>query len=265
MKFNKIICLPDQRSESVLAGESVCKKYKFIMSGVQDIETIAADGDLIILLGGDGFLLKIAHLMLGRQVCIYGINYGTFGFLLNEKCDVSQLQGLINSSQASLLYPLKINLTNTSGVQKTLFAFNEASLLRETNQVAKMQISIDGQIRLPELVADGVVLSTPAGSTAYNYSVHGSIIPPHSNLLSLCPISPFRPRHWRGALISDTSTVEIKTLENGKRPVSVTADFQFEPSVEIIHATLDKTKPLHLLFNSSLPFHEKILREQFVV
>jgi len=221
---------------------------------------------IIICIGGDGFLLKVIQMFINvPKVSFYGINFGTFGFLLNQQKPANAILTSIQNASKTIIYPLKASVTKTNGMQKDIYAINEISFLRQTNQASNFSITIDGKQRIQELIADGLLVATPAGSTAYNFSVHGPIFAPESSLVSLCPISPFRPRHWRGALISDSSVIEVRVNNTSKRPTNLSSDSSFKTNVEKATIITDKTKPITLLFDKTKPFKDKLLDEQFAV
>ncbi len=185
--------------------------------------------DAVVVLGGDGFMLQTLHAMLdrGRILPAYGLNLGTVGFLMNRNRNPDTLIARIARSKPHHISPLRMRAVTQSGAEHTFCAINEVSLLRETRQTAKIEVTVDDKVRIPELVCDGVLVATPAGSTAYNLSANGPILPLDSNLLALTPISPFRPRRWRGAILPDRSRIRLRVLEEAdKRPVSVVADQQ---------------------------------------
>jgi NAD+ kinase len=220
------------------------------------------DCDVLIALGGDGAMLDALHSVMGRRTPVYGMNYGSVGFLMNEPAEDALLERLGNAER-TVIHPLRAVARNTDGQTFEALAINEVSLLRETRQTAKIRINIDGKERLSELAADGVMVATPAGSTAYNYSAHGPILPLDAQLLALTPISAFRPRRWRGALLRHSSTVRLDVLNAKKRPVSVVADnqeFRDAATVTICEAA-DKT--LTMLFDRGRALDERILLEQF--
>jgi NAD+ kinase len=218
---------------------------------------------VIIVLGGDGFMLKKLHKYLGRPYKIYGVNCGRVGFLMNMP-EENLLPENIRSAQEVTLFPLKAQILTQDGKQKELLAINEVYVLRATHQAAKIRVLVDGVERLNELVSDGAILSTPAGSTAYNLSAHGPIIPMGANLLALTPISPFRPRRWRGALLPAKSKVCWIIEEPSKRPVKAVADFQEVSGVVRIDIMEDRTCPVHLLFDPEHHLEERIIKEQFI-
>jgi NAD+ kinase len=218
--------------------------------------------DIVVALGGDGLMLETLHRFLDREVPIYGMNRGTVGFLMNEYEEKGLMERLERAQRVSL-YPLRMDATDERGRTERALAINEVSLLRETRQAAHIAISVDGVLRLAELICDGVLVSTPAGSTAYNLSAHGPIIPIGAQLLALTPISAFRPRRWRGALLPCSAHVELRVLNPAKRPVSAVADYT--EVRDVVHVTVreDRTKALHLLFDPEHNLEERILREQF--
>jgi NAD+ kinase len=201
---------------------------------------------------------KFAHL----NAAFYGINYGSLGFLLNPKISVNELPLKIKNAAEVKINMLKIQIETDAGTMQS-FAVNEATLFRAGGQVAKIRIFIDGKMRIEELAADGVCLSTPAGSTAYNFSLHGPILPREANLISLCPISPFRPRHFRGALLSFKSEVKFEALSHKSRPVIATADFKHFENVKTLTAGISDKDYIRILFENEDSLKEKILTEQF--
>ncbi len=221
-----------------------------------------AKAEVVVALGGDGFMLQTLHRMLGRQTAIYGMNRGTVGFLLNEYREAGLLQRL-RRAETVRLTPLRMRATNVKGKTVEAFGINEVALLRETRQTAHIAIAVDGQVRLPELACDGVLISTPAGSTAYNLSAHGPILPLGAPLLALTPISPFRPRRWRGAVLPNRARVEFMVLDPAKRPVSAVADFTEVRDVARVVVEEDRSLAFTLLFDPEHNLEERILKEQF--
>ena len=221
------------------------------------------EAEIVVALGGDGFMLETLHRYLDRRIPIYGMNLGTIGFLLNAY----RPEGLLERMRAATrvgLYPLRMKAVRTNGEIHEGLAINEVSIFRETRQAASLGIEIDGVCRMPELVCDGVLVATPAGSTAYNLSAHGPIIPLGANLLALTAISPFRPRRWRGALLPSRSYFAIRVLDPAKRPVSAVADFTEIRDVASVEIWEDRTLSLRLLFDPEHNLEERILKEQFV-
>lgn len=220
------------------------------------------EADVVVALGGDGLMLQTLHRFMGTNKPIYGMNRGTVGFLMNEFHGPDLAQRL-EEAEASVVHPLLMQATDDLGVVTKARAINEVSLLRQSYQVAKMRITIDGRERLGELAADGVLIATPVGSTAYNLSAHGPILPLDATLMPLTPISAFRPRLWRGALLHDTSKVKIDILEAEKRPVAAVADhFELRNIIQVTVA-MDHDTGLILLHDPGHSLNERILREQF--
>ena len=220
------------------------------------------EADVIVALGGDGLMLQTLHAFMGRAVPIYGMNRGSVGFLMNEFRE-DGLRERLAETTSSIVHPLVMRATDQQGREHEARAINEVSLLRQTNQVAKLRISINGKERLGELVADGVLVATPAGSTAYNLSADGPILPLDAPLMALTPISAFRPRRWRGALLPDRAEVGIDILEAEKRPVSVVADHKEFRRVAHVRIAMDHATGLMLLHDPGHSLEERILREQF--
>lgn len=223
----------------------------------------AEESDVIVALGGDGFMLETLHNCIDRPVPIYGMNLGTVGFLLNEYRTDRLLERLAQSVSTPL-HPLRMRATCRDGKVETGLAINEVSLFRETRQAANINIEIDGVIRLPNLVCDGVLVATPAGSTAYNLSAHGPILPVGANLLALTPISAFRPRRWRGALLPSKARFRFRVADPHKRPVSAVADYTEIRDVVEVEVWEDRDITLTLLFDPEHNLEERILKEQFV-
>jgi NAD+ kinase len=225
-------------------------------------ETPLDEADVIVALGGDGFMLKTLHAFMGQNIPIFGMNRGSVGFLMNEFQE-DKLRERLAAATSSIVHPLIMRATDQQGRQHEARAINEVSLLRQTNQVAKLRILINGKERLGELMADGVLVATPAGSTAYNLSANGPILPLDASLMALTPISAFRPRRWRGALLPDTAEVGIEILEAAKRPVAAVADhFEFR-RVAKVSIKMDHATGLLLLHDPGHSLEERILREQF--
>lgn len=226
-------------------------------------EVPEGEAETIVALGGDGFMLEMLHRHLGSGLPIYGMNLGSVGFLMNEFRPDGLLERL-SSAERAVIHPLRMRATSADGARHSAIAINEVSLLRETRQAAKIRISIDGQTRMEELICDGVLLSTPAGSTAYNLSAHGPILPIDAALLALTPISAFRPRRWRGALLPHKSQVRFDVLERDKRPVSAVADHAEVRDVVQVDIAEDRSIALTMLFDAGRNLNERILTEQFV-
>ena len=222
----------------------------------------AEKADIIVALGGDGFMLQALHNFLSRKKPIYGMNLGSVGFLMN-KYHEDDLEERLAKAESALLHPLRMRAVGPNGVTEAL-AFNEVSLLRQTRQAAKLRILVDEKVRIAELICDGVLVSTPAGSTAYNLSAHGPILPIDADLLALTPISAFRPRRWRGALLPHRAHVRFEILEAGKRPVSAVADDLEARDVSSVDVAEDRSIGVTMLFDAGHSLDERILAEQFV-
>jgi NAD+ kinase len=220
--------------------------------------------DCIVALGGDGMMLETQHKLLGQNRPIYGMNCGSVGFLMNDYRE-DALPERLAAAQASMLHPLRMRAFADGGPPSEALAINEVSLLRETRQAAKLRILVDGKERLSELICDGILVSTPAGSTAYNLSAHGPIVPLGANLLPLTPISAFRPRRWRGALLPAEAEVVFEVLEHEKRPVSATADYTEVRDVRRVEVREDRSVSLTMLFDPDHGLSERIIAEQFTV
>jgi NAD+ kinase len=226
-------------------------------------ENVPVDSaDVIVALGGDGFILQTMRRYIDRQLPFFGMNRGSIGFLMNNYA-VEDLPARLVAAQAVKLHPLRMIATTKDGTSQESLAINEVSLLRETYQAAKLRIVIDGVERMAELICDGALVSTPAGSTAYNLSAHGPIIPLGSDLLALTPISAFRPRRWRGALLRRAAHVTFEILESDKRPVSAVADDTEIRDVHRVDIVEDSSLTLRLLFDPESSMEERILKEQF--
>ena len=218
--------------------------------------------DVIVALGGDGFMLESLHRYMTVGVPIYGMNRGSVGFLMNEYREVDLVERL-GSTNAADLRPLTMAAEAVDGSRHEGIAINEVSLLRETRQAAKILIKVDEKIRIPELICDGVLVATAAGSTAYNFSAHGPIVPLRAEVLCLTPISAFRPRRWRGALLPQTARVRFEILESRKRPVSAVADFTEVRDVVSVEILQDQATDVTILFDPEHDLEERILSEQF--
>jgi NAD+ kinase len=251
----------------------VSAKLHFVASQAEDAQTALHAlreryGDagpdaamIIVALGGDGFMLQTLHGFLGRDKPIYGMNLGSIGFLMNEY-RVDGLAERLAAAESAELHPLRMcAFTGQTSVEA--LAFNEVSLLRQTRQTAKIRIHVDGKVRIEELICDGVLIATPAGSTAYNLSAHGPILPIDADLLALTPISAFRPRRWRGALLPHRARTRFEILEPGKRPVSAVADNFEVRDVTAVEVAEDRSVSVTMLFDAGHSLDERILAEQF--
>jgi len=221
------------------------------------------EADVIVALGGDGFMLETLHAHLERHVPIYGMNKGTVGFLMNDYAEEG-LEERIAEAVPTSIHPLAMKAECIDGIVVEAIAINEVGLLRQSRQAAKIRISIDGRVRLSELVCDGVLVATPAGSTAYNLSAHGPILPLSSNVLALTPISAFRPRRWRGAILPREAKVSFEVLDPERRPVSATADTTEARGIVSVSVHENRDVVLAMLFDREHGLEERILKEQFI-
>jgi len=220
------------------------------------------DADAIVALGGDGLMLQTMHQHMRSGKPIYGMNRGTVGFLMNEY-NPGDLKRRLAAARVTVIHPLLMRTTGVQGAHHLHHAINEVSVFRQTHQAARLRIVVDDLERMSELVADGVMVATPAGSTAYNLSVGGPILPINTALMALTPISPFRPRRWRGALLPDGARVVIEVLESEKRPVAAVADHYEARDVKRVEVVSDKSIAIKMLFDPGHSLEERILREQF--
>jgi NAD+ kinase len=250
------IGLLSSHTDVAKAAEALLRRrYRF--AGPQDAQTLVA-------LGGDGFMLQTLHHMLqeGNPKPVFGMNRGTVGFLMND-WRIDCLPERIAGAKAIRVAPLEMRATTVSGETRSYAAINEVSLLRETRQTAKIEIAVNGRVALPELACDGVLVATPAGSTAYNLSARGPILPLQAKMLALTPISPFRPRRWSGAILPDDTAVSFTILEAENRPVSAVADQIEVRDVARVEVRLDRERSLTLLFDPEHALDERIAMEQF--
>jgi NAD+ kinase len=254
MKFRRIAFVATDVPEAQAALKNLSDRYG-------NAETDEAD--VIVALGGDGLMLQTLHAHINRRIPIYGMNRGSVGFLMNEFQD-NDLPERLNAADITTLHPLKMEVTVADGSKHTALAINEVALLRETYQAAKIRISIDGKERMSELICDGVLVATPAGSTAYNFSAQGPIVPIGAELLALTPISAFRPRRWRGALLPHTADVRFEILEAEKRPVSCVADHSEVRNVVDVRISEERSVELLMMFDAGHSLDERILHEQFL-
>jgi len=220
------------------------------------------DAEVIVALGGDGFMLRTLHAHRIIGVPVYGMKLGRVGFLMN-KHNLDELPARIARAHAAELFPLEMETVDGDGQTHIALAFNEVSLLRQTNQAAHLEVKLNGIVKLQNLTCDGILVSTPAGSTAYNLSAHGPILPLDANVLALTPISPFRPRRWRGAILPHRTLVSLRVLDPGKRPVSATADFLEVRNVRMVEVRQSREQGVRLLFDPEHNLEQRILDEQF--
>lgn len=249
-------------------------KISFVSSGTPDANNAAdvlrqrygiieiEDADIVVVLGGDGQMLQTLHQVMSKHVPVYGMHFGSVGFLMNNY-DADDLLNRIDSAQPTKIHPLSMRAIDVNGHTHTALAINEVSLFRASFQAAKIEIEVDGHSRIEELICDGVLLATPAGSTAYNLSAHGPILPIDAPLLALTPISAFRPRRWRGAILPNRAVVKFKIRECAKRPVTVVADNREFPNVVEVEVKEDRKNAVTLLFDPGHSLEERVLNEQF--
>src|SRR3954452_4036261 len=252
-RYDRIAFVASASTEAQAALAQLVKLY-----GNHD----ADDADVVVALGGDGLMLQTLHRHLRSGKPIYGMHRGTVGFLMNE-FSTHDLQARLAAAREPVIHPLLMRATDAQGVMHHHHAINEVALFRQTHQAARLRILIDDRERMAELIADGILVATPAGSPAYNLSAQGPIIPINAALLALTPISPFRPRRWRGALLPNTALVVIEVLESDKRPVAAVADHDEARDVRRVEVLSDKTISMRMLFDPGHSLEERILSEQF--
>jgi NAD+ kinase len=254
-KRRALVASPTPQAEA--AAETLRSRYNWVP--LDEAETVVA-------LGGDGFMLQTLHAQLDQRapvVPVFGMNLGTVGFLMNEwRSD--ELEARLVASRPFKVTPLKMTATTVSGQTQVIPAINEVSLLRETRQTAKLELTLNERVVMPELACDGILVATPAGSTAYNLSAQGPILPLGSAMLAITPISPFRPRRWRGAIVPDSARIVIRVLDPDKRPVSVVADQREVRGVAEVRIEIDRARDLTLLFDPEHALDDRITMEQFI-
>lgn len=253
MKFTRIAFLASEAAEARKAMTRLVKRHG---------NAGPDQADVIVALGGDGHMLQTLHRFVSTGIPIYGMNRGSVGFLMNDYQD-NHLMERLHAAELTTIHPLRMVAKDETGKLHKAIAFNEVSLLRQRYQAAKLKIAIDGKIRMDELICDGILVATPAGSTAYNLSAHGSILPVNSQLLVLTPISTFRPRGWRGAILPHQAKVTITVLEAEKRPVAAVADHVEVRHVREVEIAEDRKKTAKILFDPGHSLAERVLREQF--
>ncbi len=256
-KLQRIACFADDTPTAQEAYRELTSRYEFM-----DIAGKRSKPDAMVVLGGDGFMLQMLHRYMHRNIPTYGMNCGSVGFLLNSY-HPDHLLERIENARHSTLHPLSMYTRTRDGKERQELAINEVSLFRESRQAAKLRVTIDHVVRVTELIADGILVSTPAGSTAYNFSAGGPVIPLNGGLMALTPIAAFRPRRWRGALLNHQSSVTFEVLESDKRPVSAVADFTEVRDVISVSVFEDRSISLSLLFDPEHNLEERITKEQF--
>lgn len=249
----KIAFIHSEAPEAIAAAEELSSLYG---------QCAPEEADVIVVLGGDGIMLQTLHRTMNTGTPVYGLNRGSVGFLMNEY-RLTGLRERLREAIAETLHPLAMTAVTMDGETREALAINEVSLLRQSFQAAKIRISVDNKVRLEELICDGIMVATPAGSTAYNLSAHGPILPIDAQLLALTPVSSFRPRRWRGALLPVRATVRFDVLEPAKRPVNAVADFYEVKSVSSVTVAESTSSSTTLLFDANHSWDERILNEQF--
>jgi NAD+ kinase len=250
-----------RRMAFVAAGVVEARKAKAALTGRYGQHSLD-DAEVIVALGGDGLMLQTMHKVLSTGLPIYGMHRGSVGFLMNDYRE-DDLPQRIAAASGTVIHPLRMVAEDARGLVHEALAFNEVSMLRERHQAAKLRISIDGTVRLEELVCDGLIVATPPGSTAYNLSAHGPILPIDSPLLALTPISAFRPRRWRGAILPQEAKVKIEVLEHDKRPVAAVADHHEIRDVRRVEVEEHQGQSVTLMFDPGHSLAERVLDEQF--
>ena len=255
--FERIALLASESERAQEARENLARQGDFVP---------LEEADVAVVLGGDGFMLQTLHAMLDAQriVPAYGMNLGTVGFLMNRYDKRAVIRNRLARTKSKTIAPLRMHATTQSGEPHALWAINEVSLLRETRQTAWIEVTVGSRVRIKRLVGDGVLVATPAGSTAYNLSANGPILPLDSQMLALTPISPFRPRRWRGAILPDAMKIGLKVLDPGKRPVAAVADQKELRDIAEVTLSIERHTQLELLFDPGQSLEERIVSEQFV-
>jgi len=249
----RLAFLASDRPEALAARTALAARYG---------ESSQADADVLVALGGDGFMLETLRHDLDGPRPVYGMNRGSVGFLMNDYAEEGLLER-IGAAEKAVIHPLVMTVRDAAGKRHEAIAINEVSLLRQTYQSAKLRLLVDGRVRMAELICDGILVATPAGSTAYNLSAHGPIIPLSGQVMALTPISAFRPRRWRGALLSHKDRVTFEILESDKRPVSAAADNVEVRDVIQVDVAEDRSIAFTLLFDAGRSLEERVLAEQF--
>jgi NAD+ kinase len=252
-RFSNIAFVASETKEAEAAQSRLAERYG---------NAPPEGADAIVALGGDGLMLQTMHRYLNSRIPIYGMNRGSVGFLLNDYME-DHLPERLEAAEINIIHPLRMTAHDGDGTRHQALAINEVSLFRQTYQAAKLRIAVDGTVRLDELICDGVLVSTPAGSTAYNLSAHGPILPISAPMLALTPISPYRPRRWRGALLPNDAKVLIEVLEADKRPASAVADHTEFRNVVAVEVMEESGVDIFMMFDPGHTLAERILSEQF--
>jgi NAD+ kinase len=260
MSYKNIGCIASRAPQSQRYLKLLVQNYGILT--IDEEASIPEGIDVVVILGGDGFMLHSLHRIMHLGIPIYGMNAGSIGFLMNSFSEKDLITRLSNA-RPTIVRPLQMKTINDQGEISTQLAINEVSLLRQTNQAAHIKISIDGLIRLDSLVSDGILVSTSAGSSAYNLSAGGPIIPIGSNMLAITAICPFRPRRWRGALLPSNAKVGLHIIDYNKRPVSATADFKEIRNITRVEIQEEQKLQIQILFDADHSLEDRIIREQF--
>ncbi len=259
----QIACVADTTKVAQEAYLEIASQYKLVDVTQKRRGASGSTADVIVVLGGDGFMLQTMHQYMARNIPFYGMNCGTVGFLMNTYSSSNLIQR-IQEARSHILHPLSMYARNVQGKTYEMLAINEVSIFRQSRQAAKLRITVDHVVRIAEMIADGILVSTPAGSTAYNSSAGGQIIPLGANILALTPLSPLRPRRWRGALLHHNSSVMFENLDPAKRPVNAVADFTEVRDVVSVAVHEDQKTRINLLFDAEHNLEERIIKEQFM-
>lgn len=254
MSSQQIACIHSDTPRALKAYKVLKARYDFVP---------VKKAEIVVALGGDGFMLRCFHKFVNQDVQIYGMNRGTIGFLLN-KYQEEGLLARIQAAKEEQIFPLRMTAQIADKKKHQAIGFNEVAIIRQAQQSAHIRISINGKVRLENLICDGILVATPAGSTAYNLSARGPIIPIGSNVLALTPLNPFRPRRWNGALLPQTAKVDFKILDPKNRPVSVSADFDEMKYPISVHVQEDRSQFVKVLFDEGHSLEERIIQEQFI-
>jgi NAD+ kinase len=261
MKYKNIAIIAAKNNlEAIARKDALVKQYGFkdITANHKDV----ADADLVVAVGGDGLMLHLLHEYEAKSLPIYGINYGTVGFLMNSTKEENFLETLTNAKESSL-HPLRMTAINSAGEKSTYLAINEVALLRASSQAAKIKVTVNNHERISCLVADGIIVASAAGSTAYNRSAGGPVIPFDAEIMALTPISPFRPHSWHGAILPLKSAIKLEVLNSETRPVNTTADSNEVKDVKEVSVIEDRSVVFKILFDPNHSLEERIIREQF--